>query len=144
MSIPSRRTTREAIAAALEARLVTSTPRYAEVVYADRPVDFGGQSPIVVVASAGTNRQPLTFQGTQPIFYITIVLMVLAASSSGVDDLLDDLEQQIAVFTEAYRTGPMWGAINYDARSRTEYVITTIDGVEYKTEEIPLIIHGKL
>lgn len=139
MSVASRKTVREEIGAILTTRLV---PTYAESVHIDRPFDFGGESPIVLVTSAGSGRKPLTFQGTQPVFYLTIVTMALA--DADVDDILDTLEQQIAQFCEAYRTGSSWQALNYDTRSETRYVISVIDGKEYKTEEIPLVITGKL
>lgn len=117
-----------------------------------QPFDFSGESPVVVVASAGTERQQLTFRGSAPIYYLDVHVLVRATAIdesgntvtvAGIDDALDDLEHALARLVAAVQNGEHWTAIDYDGRSRAEF-LTILDGTEYKREIIPLKITARL
>lgn len=117
-----------------------------------QPFDFSGESPVVVVASAGSERQQLTFRGSAPIYYLDVHVLVRATAidESGntvgvadLDDTLDSLEHAVGTLISAVQHGEHWTAISYDGRSRAEF-LTILDGTEYKREIIPLKITARL
>ena len=117
-----------------------------------QPFDFSGESPVVVVASAGSERQQLTFRGSAPIYYLDVHLFVRATGIDGsgntvgvadLDDTLDSLEHAVGTLISAVQHGEHWTAISYDGRSRAEF-LTILDGTEYKREIIPLKITARL
>ena len=117
-----------------------------------QPFDFSGESPVVVVASAGSERQQLTFRGSAPIYYLDVHLFVRATGIDGsgntvgvadLDDTLDGLEHAVGTLISAAQNGEHWTAIDYDGRSRAEF-LTILDGTEYKREIIPLKITARL
>jgi len=147
VSVPSRQTVREHFGAVLTARLTS-----AQAVHTDQPTDFGGLSPVVVLASAGSERKQLTFRGQAPRFYFDCYVFVLAVVRDGsgnpavnttADDELDTIEQQLAQTIADVQDGPSWMAVDYDGRSKAEFV-TLIDGSEYKRELIPLALTARL
>lgn len=93
----NRKDARNALGAALSP-LMTS----AQQVYAFYPHDFGGQSPVVFLTSAGTRREKLTGQGYEVVYLINAHLAVWygdgqeAWDEQQAEDLLDDLEGQLA------------------------------------------------
>lgn len=141
MSVQSRRAVREEVSALLATRLTT-----AQQVYGDQPSSFGGQSPVVVVASAGSKREEQQIQRTfggpiAPKFNLDIYVFVLAAATNA-DDALDDLEAAIAQFVADAPKAQTWTAIGYDGRTDTSFV-EVFDGSEYKRERIPLVLTGR-
>ena len=140
MSVQSRRVVREEVGALLTTRLTT-----AQRVYADQPTDFGGQSPVVVVASSGSERDGSprrTFGGPiAPSFALDVYVFVLA-SAANVDDAMDDLEAAVAQFVSDVPSAQSWSAVGYSAATETQFV-TVLDGTEYKRERIPLVLTGR-
>ena len=65
------------------------------------------------------------------------------AVNATADDELDAIEQQLAQTVADVQTGPSWMAVDYDGRSKTEFV-TLIDGSEYKRELISLALTATL
>lgn len=100
-----------------------------------QPDDLGGQSPVIIVASGGSDRPRLTMKGTQPKFYLDVYVFVRATDDA--DDLLDLAEQQIAEALEGSQDAAHWMAIDYAGRTTTRFIQPT-DGNEYKLEQIPL------
>lgn len=151
MSIQSRKVVREEIGQILAMRLST-----AQQVYTDQPTDFNGQSPVVVVTSAGSERdgQPSqrTFGGPiAPKFAIDVYVFVATVeknadgedvSNTRADDELDTLEAGVAEFVAAYPSGQTWTAIGYSGRTDTTFV-EVLTGSEYKRERIPLVLTGR-
>jgi hypothetical protein len=76
VSVQSRKAVREEIGALLTTRLTGAT------VYPDQPSSFDGQSPVVVVASAGSEREGIahrTFGGPiAPQFALDVYVFVLS------------------------------------------------------------------
>lgn len=150
MSVASRQGVREELGAVLAAQLGD-----AQQVYTDQPVDFGGQSPVVVVASVGAEREGQgrrTFGGPiAPAFYLDVYVFVRsvlkdadgnAVTNPNTDDQLDGLEAAIAHVVANYPKTQSWSAISYAGRSEAAFV-TVFDGTEYKRERIPLVLQGK-
>lgn len=141
MSVPNRKTVRDEFGALLTARLTE-----AQAVYTDQPTDFGGLSPVVVIASRGSTRTQLTLRGQMPSFALTCYVFVLSVVRDGsgnpivnaqADDELDTIEHAVAQTVTDCQAGASWMALDYDGRSETEFV-TLVDGSEYKREAIPL------
>ena len=146
MSAASRATVRLAVGTALSSALTS-----AQAVYTDQPAAFGGLSPVVVVASNGSDREGAprrTFGGpVAPQFYLNVYVFVATAIRDGdgnvvvnadADDQLDAIEAQVAQLVASYQSST-WSAISYAGRTTTEFV-TVIDGTEYKRETIPLVL----
>lgn len=117
-----------------------------------QPFDFSGESPVIVLASSGTERGQKTFRGTMPTYYLDVHVFVRATGidDSGttvgvadLDDTLDGLEHAVGTLIAAVQNGEHWTAIDYDGRSRAEF-LTVLDGTEYKREIIPLKITARL
>ena len=150
MSVASRQAAREELGAILTSELTT-----AAAVHTDQPASFGGQSPVVVVASAGTAREggaKRTFGGPiAPTFYLDVYVFVATVVknaagedivNTSADDQLDTLEAGVAQVVADYPKATNWTALSYEGRSNTEFV-TIIDGSEYKRERIPLALTAK-
>ena len=140
MSVQSRKAVREEVGMLLTTRLTG-----AQQVYTDQPSGFGGQSPVVVVASSGSEREGAnkrTFGGPiAPLFALDVYVFVLA-SATNADDALDDLEAAVAQLVADEPQAQTWTAIGYGGRTETEFV-TVLDGSEYKRERIPLVLTGR-
>jgi hypothetical protein len=117
-----------------------------------QPFDFSGESPVIVIASSGTERGQKTFRGAMPTYYLDVHLLVRATSidDSGntvgvadLDDTLDGLEHAVGTLIAAVQNGEHWTAIDYDGRSRAEF-LSILDGTEYKREIISLKITARL
>ena len=117
-----------------------------------QPFDFSGESPVIVIASSDTERGQKTFRGAMPTYYLDVHLFVRATGIDGsgntvgvadLDDTLDSLEHAVGTLISAVQTGEHWTAIDYDGRSRAEF-LTILDGTEYKREIIPLKITARL
>lgn len=136
MSVISREPIRAAFA-----QLLTANVSGAQRIEDGFTDDLGGQSPVVVVASAGTNRTPLTLRGSLPKVDLDVYIFVLA--TAGADDLLDALEQQVAEVVEQNQRSARWSAIDYSAASEVGFIVA-LDGNEYRRERIPLRVTATL
>jgi hypothetical protein len=139
----SRETVRGALADLLTTALVgTGLP--AQAAYGYPVADFGGQSPIVLIASAGSTRdvQTLDTRRTSRFFFTIIVFVLYADAGSGwteadAEDALDTIESVIddTIATNLVN-GTTWADAGYDGRTRTGNA--TIGGVQYRYEVIPI------
>lgn len=102
--------------------------------------DFGGVSPLVVVASGGMGRQRLSLRGSQP--KVTLEIFTFTRATAGADDLLDAAERQIAQVVEDNQLGPHWSAIDYAGETEVGFY-ETLDGVEYRRERIALVFTAR-
>lgn len=139
MTVQSRKAVREEVGQILTTRLTGAT------VHTDQPRTFGGESPVVVIASSGSEREGesrRTFGGPiAPTFALDVYVFVLADATNA-DDVLDDLEQSIAQFVSVYPSGQTFTAVGYGGRTETSFVLI-VDGSEYKRERIPLVLTGR-
>lgn len=139
---PTRAETREALGAGLRANVPS-----AQVVYTSQVSSFGGQSPVLVLTSAGSarNRQTLAGQGAEYRFNLHVLVLYSDAASgwteADAENALDAIEAEVATFVAANaRGGANWSGLAYadptDARDPA-----VIDGSEYRHEVIPLVVY---
>lgn len=137
----SRETARDALVTLLTTALVgdglpvkTVTGSFVE--------NLAGLSPTVSVLSAGSLREPLTFQGDRATFFLEVQVWVLQAgtgwTTSQAEDALDTIESLIAVTYEANQRTANWEILQYDGRT-TVFEIPH-NGVPYYMERIPTIV----
>jgi len=139
----SRETVRDALSALLNTALVGSG-KPAQNEYGYPIADFAGQSPIVVVSSAGSERNMQTLDTRRKsFFYLNIIVFVLyadAASSwteADAEDALDTIEATIdQVIATNLTNGTTWADLGYDGRTRTGNA--TIASTQYRYEVIPV------
>lgn len=115
-----------------------------EAVYNYQTGDFEGQSPVVVVTSAGSQRTRLTMRGGQARFKFYIYVFVLYSDQVGwteadAEDRLDAIEKLIYETIEANQTTETWGAIDYEEEG-SDCDSVAIGGVDYRREIIPIAV----
>lgn len=137
----NRTTTRHGFAELLQAELVGDDQPVAAVF--DHLVgDFGQQSPVVVVTSAGSKRQRVARGTSRNTCYLDVHIFVLYADPAGsyteaeAENLRDLIEARIAEIIDSHQRAEAWQAIDYTDRSTVAPV--TIGGDEYTHELIPL------
>jgi hypothetical protein len=136
----NRETVRDAMATLLETALVgTGLP--VQAVYNYRPGDFGGQSPVVVVSSSGSERPRFTAAGGRTTVFLQVDAFVLYSDEDTwgedeAEDRIDLIETTIAETVHANQYTTNWEAADYAARS--ERIDVEIGGLEYVREMIPL------
>lgn len=136
----NRETVRDAMAALLNTALVgAGLP--AQAVYAYRVGDLGGQSPVVVVSSAGSERPRMTAAGGRTTVLLQVDSFVLYSDEGtwgedDAEDRLDLIEKTIADTLQANQATTNWQAVDYAAQS--ERVDVEVGGLEYAREMILL------
>lgn len=141
MSTPDRGATRRALAQALRAAVPS-----AAVVYAYQAADFGGQSPALVLTSAASERERASMAGSTAIFAYDVHVFVAFAeraedgyTDADAEDLLDQVEREIATFVDTSQRTASWHALAY-AQATDAGAPATIGGREYRHEIIPLAV----
>lgn len=135
-----RKDIRAQLQSLLEAGLV-GDGKPVQVVYGGQVADFQGQSPVVVIASAGSERRRWTFKGGRALHRFKIFVFVLYKDAEAgwdeedAEDLLDDIEESIAGILDA-NAGKCdyWQSLTYDAASECAGV--PVAGEEYRVETI--------
>lgn len=135
----SRKDVRQALAGVL-ATEVTS----AQAVYRYQKAKLKGQTPVLCVTSAGSERPAMTMQGNGAVFRLDINVFVLYSTKTTwteeqAEDKLDDLEQEIAAVCAKYRTSNVWAHLAYAEPSDARTPIT-LEGFTYLHEVIPVEI----
>jgi hypothetical protein len=141
----SRETARDALATLLSAALVGSGLP-AQAFYGYMVADFQGQSPVVTIRSAGSDRtmQTLSTRRKSMLYYdiISFTLYADAASNwteANAEDKLDAIEQVVdGTIAANLVNGTTWADIGYAGKSSTGY--TNIGGELYRHELIPIQI----
>jgi len=137
--ITTRRACREALAALLQTALV-GAGKPAQAVYDYQIGDFAGASPVVVVSSAGSSYDDLSFQGLSPSYDLNIHVFVVYAATGWTEDdaenALDAISETIAAVLAANKVAANWDGIAWVGSSKTLSV--DIGGVDYRTEIISI------
>lgn len=135
----SRKVLRQALAA-----LLTTEVHGAQAVYAYGKALLKGESPVLAVTSAGSERERLTFQGSRLTATFDVhVFVIHRAPADGwteenAEDLLDALEQQIASACDKNPTRVNgWGLLRYGGPSDARAPVK-IEGVDYLYETIAI------
>lgn len=136
----SRATIRSAVAGLLTSGLSLPSGNVMEFL----PGAFRGATPVVLVLSSGSGREPIAYAlETQPVFFLDIKTYVLMGAKDGTwssDDTeakLDAIEAGIAGIVQANARHALWNDMQYAGRSKVEDVMT-IDGFVYRRESIPV------
>lgn len=143
MTAANRATVRAAFASLLNTALVSSGSGIVQAVYAYRAGDFGGQSPVVVVTSAGSLRERYTFQGTKPSYLLdTFVFVAYSEGDTSWDaedseDALDDIEAKIAEVLDSNQRTANWNGLTQEGPSNAREDVD-IGGVAYRREVITI------
>jgi hypothetical protein len=139
MTTNSRKKIRKSFAAMLEAALV-GDGKLVQKVYDYQAYDFEGLSPVVVVSSSGTQREPITPRCTRPSFWLNVFVFVLYADETSgwteadAENAIDDIDETIDAVVRANQVNNEWQAITQDDRSVTDSVV--IGGLQYRMETI--------
>lgn len=129
----SRKAARQALA-----ELLGTIPTF-QAVYAELQADFGGLSPICMLASDGSRPAETTVLAGYEREH-AILIGIWWARHDTVEDDMDDLSQDVWDVLEA-NTGPTndWGGLTIDEQfSQTDWPI--VDGVQYRLEVIRVLI----
>jgi len=142
MTITNRETKRDALVALLTTSLV-GTSKPAQAIYGYLVGDFGGLSPVIVVSSAGSDREQRAVTSRQKnIFYFVVYTFTLYAEKGtswkedDCEDRVDLLEKTIAETIAANRSNSDWAFLELDGRSVVDSVM--IGGEEFRRESMPV------
>lgn len=152
MPTPQRRSfIRKTIGAKLEADLVgEGLPAAAFAAYTK--TDFDGASPVITLASSGSEVPPLTPVGSTEIHYFEINTLIMRPNQvedtagyteADVEDLLDDMYDEIKKWISENRRDTsverVWQHVAIAARSNI-IPITDDSGRGYYMENIPIVV----
>ena len=113
-------------------------------VYGYQRSKLGGQSPVVTVTSAGSERKP-TGAETSARFFLTLTTFVLHSDADQgwteamAEAKLDEVEGATAAALLAHQQTDDWQNIQYAARSTVETVIS-LDGFVYRRETTQILV----
>lgn len=137
----SRATARIALADLLVAHLPD-----VQAVYPHQVADFGGQSPVLVITSAGSERARMTMRGSRATFQYNLHVFVLYSDTQSgwteadAEAALDAIEQQIAATLDTHMQTDAWQHIAYRDASQADGPPPVIAGDEYRHEIIPVAV----
>lgn len=137
MSLATRADVRLAMAGLLDAQLV-KVSGVAQVVYPYFVKDFGGQSPVVVVAGGGAWPHRFTRKGTQADYYLQVMCFALRGKTGtsydegDADTILDNLLAGVIKVVESNQVTPHWQAVSFKFQSAIE--AARIGGWDYWLE----------
>lgn len=146
MTSINRETVRDALTSLLSTALV-GTGKPVQAVYGYQPGTFGNASPVVAIASAGTEpeQRAVTSRQKNNLYFniYSFVAYAVAGTTWGEDDAedrLDLIEKTIRDTISTNLSTSNWAFIEYDGRSVTDSVL--VGGVEYRREIIPIRIEA--
>lgn len=140
---------RYAIRALIKTGLETAVT-LGQAFYAYPEGNIQGQSPVLTVMSAGSERGDQTFHGLTKTFrYVVTVLVLIHEKSSNTytyedaEDLLDQVEQQIADWVHTNDTNTNdWISVQYTAPT-SQGVWDDVSGNTYRYEQIELVVEAR-
>lgn len=143
MATANRETGRDALVSLLTTALV-GTGKPAQAIYGYLVGDFKSQSPVVVVASDGTeeDQRAVTSRKENEFFYTIHTFTIFAQKGNSswteahVEDRLDLLEKTIRETIADNRSTANWAFIEIDGRTTVDNVL--VAGEEYRHEVIPV------
>ncbi len=137
--------------AALLTNGLTGDGKPLQVVYGYRVGDFGGQSPVAVVASGGTEFTPGTIRDYRAGHYLNLYLFVLYAALDADGNLvkgangepvwdeadaeaaLDVISEIVADLVQKYQRGQNWKSVEFAGKSE-EPTVVPVGGKAYLRE----------
>lgn len=143
MTLSSRETARDALAAILTAALV-GVGKPVQQVYGYARAVFDEGDPVVSVVSGGTERDQISYSTVRPTYRFMLYAFVLYADSTGTytdqqaEDILDTIEQLIAQAVIDNQANSTWQRLQISGNGTVDTVI--VDGKVYRREIIPVEI----
>ena len=130
----SREQVRDQLVTLLSAALVgTGLP--CKTVTGSKVDALTGLTPLVAVLSAGSEREPLTFRGDTPTFYLEVQVWVMQKTdtwtNAQAEDALDTIESIIASVYESNQ---------FEYAARTAVMEVAVSGVAYYLERIQTVV----
>ena len=145
MASANRETVRDALAALLEAAL-TGSGKPVQAVYGYLKSDLAGQSPVVMVQSAGIRREMASASDDwDNVMRFELLAWVMDANEASgwtdanVDDAVDAVEAAIADVIAANRRNDNWDELVY-ADEFTRLLQVTVGSTPYVLERIPVLV----
>jgi hypothetical protein len=141
MGTRNRATVRKAIATSLSSSL-TGAGNPAQELHNHFIGDFGGKSPVVVVASTGLATEALSLQGSRITYFFDVMVFVLRGEATGdyteadADDQMDAVADDIETWIASNRSATNWDALNLREDSTVTPVV--VGGDPYWMERYPL------
>ena len=140
MNKPSRKEARALLVVGLRNALTNIS---ADNIIGYQP-NLTGEFPVIAVLSAGSRRPPMTARGTMGAFALRINVFVRREatdwSREQAEDLLDDLEAQIAEHLEKVRGETIaWKSLDYDTMSEVAFFVPQA-GIVYVVETIHVTV----
>lgn len=141
-NVANRKTIRQALASLLSTALV-GTGKPAQALYDYRASDFGGQTPVIVVSSGGTNRAKQA-QTTRVSSFVNLDIDVFTLyaeeswTEENSEDKQDDLEKAIADVLMDNDTNDTWAQLSFNGDSVLDFNV--VGGKMYRQETIPVRI----
>lgn len=139
----SRASIRAAFGALITSQLV-GDGKLLQAAYDYAPLDFGGASPVVAMASAGSARPKASSGGASARHRIDLFIFVLRAEAekgaytpADADAALDTIEAALADLVAVADDNPAWSSVAYAAESTIEP--QEIGGASYWMERVPLL-----
>lgn len=137
----NRETVRDAFVALLTTDLV-GAGKPCQAIYGYQVGDFQGQSPVVVVSSAGSEREQRTVSVRQRTrFYLNIYTFVLYSDENtwgedDAEDRMDLIEKTIADTIANNRSADNWAELHLSGRTRLDSVLI---GNDYRREVMEVV-----
>lgn len=138
----NRETARDALAALINTAMV-GTGKPVQAVYGYLVSDLAGQSPVVCVTSAGSERVRLTGMGSRAAFLLRVDVFVLYNDQDGwteadAEDRLDLIETTLATLVDANQRSTPWEALSYAGPTSRTQAVAVVGGESYAWEQITL------
>jgi hypothetical protein len=132
----NRETVRDAFVALMTTELV-GDGKPVQALYGYQAGDFQGQSPVVIVASAGSEREKFSLKAQRSLLYLNIFTFVLYSDQDtwgedDAEDRIDLIEKEIADLVRDNRTTANWIDLQLDGRSNLSSLM--VGGQEYRLE----------
>jgi hypothetical protein len=131
----NRETVRDAFVALMTAELV-GDGKPTQAVYGYQVGDFQNQSPVVVVSSAGSEREKFALNAQRSLLYFNVFVFVLYSDQAtwgedDAEDRIDLIEKEIADLVRDNRKTADWADLQLEGRSNLDSVSI---GEEYRRE----------
>lgn len=137
--VVNRSVVRKHLASILDTGLVAAGTGIVQAVYDYKTDAFEGMTPVVVVASRGSDRDKLTevsTVSTDILLYIYSFVLYSDEADWGADDSedrLDLVEKQISdIVYDNFHVEDVWISIDFDQQSQVEPII--VGSLEYQRE----------
>jgi hypothetical protein len=139
MTRQTRKTARVQMGAVLNTAL-TGDGNPVQAVYDHLKEDFQGQSPVVVVASAGTRPLPQSHTHWRAEYNLEIIIFAVRENEEVAEDALDDVAEALFAALETNRTTDYWRDLTFGTPS--DVLPATVGGEPYWMEPLTVTVHS--